>query len=219
MGENFFYVIIFAIPAILVAFVLHEMGHAWMAYYLGDPTAKYEGRLSFNPKVHIDPLGAVVLLVSMITSGGHFAVGWAKPVPYNPGYLKDPIRGGMMIALAGPLTNFILAALTGLLFKFGILSQSGFLGQFLFILVLTNVGLGVFNLLPIPPLDGWKVWQGILPRDIAYRMMDIEYRNPQVSNAILIGGILLLTFTSLGNIILGVPFSLLLHWFTSPINS
>lgn len=216
MGENILYVIVFAIPAILVAFVLHEMGHAWMAYYLGDPTAKYEGRLSFDPKVHIDPLGAIVLLVSMISSGGTFAIGWAKPVPYNPGYLKDPVKGGALIAASGPLVNFFLGALFGLLFKFSILSPDSLLGRFIFVLVLTNIGLGVFNLLPIPPLDGWKVWQGILPRDLAYKMMDVEYRNPQLSNMILIGGILLLTFTPLGSVILGVPFSILLHWFTTP---
>jgi len=169
-------IILFALPSIMCAFIFHEMAHAWMAYSLGDPTAKYEGRLTLNPLNHIDPMGALVLVISLITSGGRVCFGWAKPVPFDPRYLRNPHRDSLLIALAGPGSNILLAAAVGMLFKFQLMPVSGFLANFLLLFVVVNIGFGVFNLIPIPPLDGWKVLQGLLPRDIAYKLMEIEYR-------------------------------------------
>jgi Zn-dependent protease len=175
-------IIIFALPSIMCAFIFHEMAHAWMAYSLGDPTAKYEGRLTLNPLNHIDPVGALVLIISLVTSGGRVCFGWAKPVPFDPRYLRNPHRDSLLIALAGPGSNIIMAAVIGLLFfKFQLLPLNGFLANFLLLFVVVNIGFGIFNLIPIPPLDGWKVLQGLLPKEIAYKLMEFEYRfNPMM---------------------------------------
>ena len=139
--------------AILIAITVHEFSHAWMANYLGDPTAKLEGRLSLNPLVHIDPIGFIMLLLV------HF--GWAKPVPYNPNYLKNPRTGSLLIALAGPISNFVLALIFSIPLKY--ISPDHFLIDFFLLSVLINIGLMVFNLLPIPPLDGSKVLAFFIP--------------------------------------------------------
>jgi Zn-dependent protease len=175
---NIVQIIIFAVPSVLCAFIFHEMAHARMAYMLGDPTAKYEGRLSLNPLNHIDPLGALVLFASLVMSQGTACFGWAKPVPFDPRYLRNPERDSMLIALAGPGSNILMAALVGLLFRFGILLPEGILANFLLLFIIINIGFGIFNLIPLPPLDGWKVLQGLVPRDLAYKLMDIEYRYP-----------------------------------------
>jgi Zn-dependent protease len=174
-------IIIFAVPAILCTFVLHEMAHARMSYMLGDPTAKYEGRLSFNPLNHLDPMGALILFGSLILSGGRTCFGWAKPVPFDPRYLRNPQRDSMLIALAGPGTNMLCAFLAGLLFKLNILMPQGILANFILMFVIVNIGFGVFNLIPIPPLDGWKVLQGLVPKNAYYKLLEIEYRfNPMM---------------------------------------
>ncbi len=152
-------VLLFRALALLVAAPLHEAAHAYAADRLGDPTPRRLGRLTLNPIKHLDPLGTIMLLV--------FGLGWAKPVPIDPGNFPDWRRGLIVVAAAGPLANVILALLFGLPFKLGLLASfaaaASPLGELLFTLVLINAVLAVFNLLPIPPLDGSKILIGLLP--------------------------------------------------------
>jgi len=150
--------IIFIFLILLYSIVFHEVSHGYVAYKLGDPTAKYEGRLSLNPISHIDPIGTILLpILTFLTSG--FVFGWAKPVPYNPYNLRNPERDSIYIALAGPLTNIFLALIFTFLFK---IYQ---LDIFLFGLRI-NLILAFFNLLPIPPLDGSKLLLTKIPLEI-----------------------------------------------------
>ena len=148
--------------SILVAMVLHEWAHGFVSYKLGDPTPKNDGRLSLNPIKHVDPIGALCMLFA--------GFGWAKPVQVNYQYYKDEKKGMAITALAGPLMNFLIAIVAIALNKhiFG----NGF--DFLFYLSVINISLGVFNLMPLPPLDGSKVVAMLLPYDIYVKYMRIE---------------------------------------------
>lgn len=187
--------VLFVIPSILIAFVVHEICHAYVAYLFGDPTAKYEGRFSLDPRKHIDPFGALLIIVLILISPVVF--GWAKPVSVNPNNFRSPRKDMAWVAFAGPLSNFTMAALAGLLLKFQIFPLEYDLGRFypifeftpgtfIWIFVATNVGLGIFNMIPIPPLDGSKILYGILPSDLAYRLMDMEMRYAQMLPIILV---------------------------------
>jgi len=149
---------VFFLLVIVFSAIIHEYSHGWMANQLGDPTAKYAGRLTLNPIKHIDPIGSILLPLLLIPTGFLFA--YAKPVPYNPFNLKDQKWGPTKVALAGPLSNFLLAFIFGMAIRF--LPVSG-MTEFLYIIVYANVLLGVFNLVPIPPLDGSKVLFALLP--------------------------------------------------------
>ncbi|MCL5038052.1 MAG: site-2 protease family protein [Chloroflexi bacterium] len=206
-----------SVPGILIAFTVHEFAHGYVAWILGDPTAKYQGRLTLNPVKHLDYMGAAVLLFSLLIGtmyGGGFIFGWAKSVPINPGRLRHPKRDSAIIAAAGAIANFTLAAVIGLLFRFGILSlqDMNIISYFCKYLVIINIALGVFNLVPVFPLDGWKVLQGFMPDDIAYKMTRLEYSNPMLSWVIL--GILI--FSGILWFIIGPPFNFLFRLFTSP---
>jgi len=144
---------------IFYSIVLHEVAHGYIAYKLGDPTAKYEGRLSLNPFVHIDPLGTILLPLFTFFSFG-FVFGYAKPVPYNPENLKDRIKDPILIALAGPTVNLLLLILFLFLYKQNI---DPLINQISLYLVRTNLILALFNLLPIPPLDGSKLYLLFMP--------------------------------------------------------
>lgn len=158
----------------IIAIVVHEYAHGIVAYKLGDPTAKYAGRLSLNPLSHLDVIGAVCLIV--------FGFGWAKPVPINPMYFKDRKRDSAWVSLAGPLANIMLALLfTVLIGVYWAYSPAHFTGTSGFItilleqLVATNVGFAVFNLIPIPPLDGSKILGAFLSNSAYYRYMRYEH--------------------------------------------
>lgn len=150
-------VLLFRALALLIAAPLHEAAHAYAADRLGDPTPRRLGRLTLNPLAHLDPLGTILLLI--------FGFGWAKPVPIDPGNFPDWRRGLIVVAAAGPLANVILALFFGLPFKLGLLQPlaAGPVGELLFTLVAINAVLAVFNLLPVPPLDGSKILIGLLP--------------------------------------------------------
>jgi len=161
MDTNF----IFSIAILIISVVIHEVSHGYMAYYFGDPTAKLAGRLTLNPLKHLDMFGSVIVpAIAFLTTG--FIFGWAKPVPYNPYNLRNVKVGEPMVALAGPLSNFTVAII------FGILIRLGFLPMELIspasLIVLINIVLGTFNLIPIPPLDGSKILFGILPYNLMY---------------------------------------------------
>lgn len=141
--------------------IFHEYMHGWMADRLGDPTARYAGRLTLNPKSHIDLFGTILMPLGLFfITGGRFLFAYAKPVPYNPYNLKNQRWGSLLVGIAGPLANFLLATVFGLFLRF---YPNTVLTPFIVIIVLVNISLGVFNLVPIPPLDGSKVLYAFLP--------------------------------------------------------
>lgn len=181
-----------------VCVTLHEFGHAWAAFKCGDDTAKRQGRLSFNPIDHIDPIGTVILPLVLMISNASFVIGWAKPVPVNLSRLRDRREDEYWISLAGPLANFIqaivAAIILGVMLRFGILDRSGIIFSIGIFYLRTNVALGIFNLLPVPPLDGFSVLKNVLPQSMEETLSSFE---PMGMFILLI----LVSSGSLGNII------------------
>ena len=170
-----------AVPTLL-GIILHEVAHGWAAWRCGDPTAKQMGRLTLNPLPHIDPMGLLVFALTSLS--GTFIFGWAKPVPVNPRYFRNPAKDMMLVALAGPLTNFLLAVACAFLLWLTVSilplqnwhQNTGYIFALksLKIGVIINIGLGWLNLIPIPPLDGSKVLAYFLPPNAAFQYMKLE---------------------------------------------
>lgn len=173
------------IPALLLAITFHEYAHARVSYSLGDPTPKWQGRLSLNPLAHLDPIGLLMLWL--------FKFGWAKPVEINPNYYKEPKKGMMLVSVAGPIANLLLAFASMMVLKLDIL-HNGILENFIYILFLYNLTLAVFNIIPIPPLDGSKILMGVLPAKYAYEFSQIESYGPFI--------LIILIYLNLLNVIL-----------------
>ena len=168
--------------SVVIALVLHELAHGFMSYKLGDPTPKAQGRLTLNPLAHLDPIGTICLFL--------FHVGWAKPVSINYDYYKNKKLGTALVSLAGPCMNFIVALLSALILKLCFAFNIPQLVGFFSILMSLNIGLGVFNLIPLPPLDGSKVLAVILPSDVYDKYMAIEQYSMFILFALLLTGVL-----------------------------
>ncbi len=163
--------LVFSLLVLFISVILHEVAHGYMADYLGDPTARLQGRLTLNPLSHVDPVGTILLPLLLWMGqgfGAHpFLIGYAKPVPYNPHNLPGK-HDELLVAGAGPATNLALALLFGLLIRFGGVAMTPELLSAFATIVSVNLVLAIFNLIPIPPLDGSKVLAGILPGGLAH---------------------------------------------------
>jgi len=168
--------IVFQIVILIFSVVIHEISHGFMALFWGDKTALYEGRLTLNPIKHLDWFGSIVLPLILFVTHAGFLIGWAKPVPYNPYNLRNRQVAEPLISFAGPASNILVALLFGLLIRsliyFGFAS-SPLITIFSFV-VFINLALAVFNLLPIPPLDGSKILFAFLPLNIKYKVFDLS---------------------------------------------
>ena len=172
---------ILRIPAILIALTFHEFAHGWVAYRFGDRTAYHNGRLTLNPIAHLDPIGSLLLLFTFF--------GWAKPVPVDPRNFSRLRWGIVMVSLAGPLSNVLLALVFGNVlnyFTIHNLAVDQHLQEFLYLLVMINLGISFFNLLPIPPLDGSNIMLGILPRKAIPRYLSLTRYVPMIFIGMLI---------------------------------
>lgn len=173
--------LVFALVSLVILIysaILHEIAHGFVAYKLGDPTAKIMGRLTLNPKNHIDPFLSIALPLILILSGSPVVFGAAKPVPVDPFNLRDGRKDVALVSLSGPATNFLIAVIATLLFKASLIFPVGgemsvYLSWFLLTTVKLNLLLGIFNLIPIPPLDGSKVFALILPEKEANAYLSI----------------------------------------------
>lgn len=155
---------IFYVAILIMSVVIHEISHGFMAEYFGDKTARYAGRLTLNPLKHLDLFGSILLPALLIISKAGFVFGWAKPVPYNPYNLSNRKWGTIAVASAGVMANFLVAIIFGLVLRFGVMFALP--ADFYFIvsaIVVVNLGLAIFNLVPIPPLDGSRIFTSFLP--------------------------------------------------------
>jgi Zn-dependent protease len=183
---------VFLVIIIIFSAIIHEVMHGYAADKLGDPTARYAGRLTLNPIPHIDPIGSILLPLVLVLSGSPIFFGWAKPVPYNPYNLRPGRFSEAIVAGAGPASNAVIAILFGVLVRLNI---DPMLSSFFFLIVVVNVMLCIFNLIPIPPLDGSKVLEALLPRSMQYsynRWRGAMERNPFVGMLFVIVIVLLL---------------------------
>jgi Zn-dependent protease len=181
---------IIGLPILFFSLTVHEYSHAWTANKLGDPTAKLMGRLSLNPLVHIDLMGLMVMV------GTGFRFGWAKPVPVNPANFRDWRKGNLLVSIAGPISNIILAVLAAVLFHavgyFGFDSQTvGTVHQFLYFMILVNCALAFFNMIPLPPLDGSHILISLLPPRYENFAISLERYGPMLLIALVFIGFLM----------------------------
>ena len=221
MNDPIVAALITVVIMLLVGFPVHEFMHAWAAYRLGDNTARWQGRLTLDPRVHFDMFGGIILAFTAVTSaaiGGGFLFGWAKPTPVNPMNIANGRRGEAVVAFAGPFSNLVVAAIVALplriiwsvdelatvVFESDVLRLAVDVGLTLLTL---NILLFIFNLIPVPPLDGWKVLSGIVPSNVAYRMRELEVRYANVIPLVFMGVILFIFLSGrsfLGGIIFGI---------------
>lgn len=168
--------------AIIISITIHEFSHGLAAYLQGDNTARDLGRLTLNPIAHIDPIGTVLLPAILIITQAPFLIGWAKPVPFNPLNLRDQKFGSLYVGLAGPLANIVLLLASGMLLRTFLpsLGDGNFLVIFLLNLFVINIVLAVFNLIPIPPLDGSKILAALLPSSMSHISMKLEMYGPYI---------------------------------------
>ena len=180
--------LVLLIPVLLFAVVFHEFSHAWIANKLGDPTARYAGRLTLNPIAHLDPIGGLMILF--------VGFGWAKPVPVDPRHLKNPREDMMKIAFAGPASNLLLAFIAGTIYRSGYFHGNMVIMDILSFFIQINIRLAVFNMIPVFPLDGSQIFSGLLIRTNPDLVRNLQIYGPQI----LLGAILIGYFTPISPI-------------------
>ena len=173
-------VLLLLVPVLIFALCFHEFSHAWVAYKLGDPTAKQSGRLTLNPLAHLDPMGSLMILI--------IGFGYAKPVPVDARYLKNPRIDMMKVAFAGPAANLLLAFVGGTIIRAQIVGGSLILMLVLFTQI--NIMLAVFNMIPIPPLDGSQIFSGLMVRKNPDLVMKLQMYGPQILFGLILIGYL-----------------------------
>lgn len=189
---------IFIIVILILSVVVHEVSHGYVAQMLGDPTARLAGRLTLNPLKHLDPLGSVIIPALLILTQANILFGWAKPVPYNPHNLRNQRWGEALVAGAGPLTNLFIALVFGLMIRFGLafdfLAVGGAFVELASFVVYINILLALFNMIPVPPLDGSKVLASILPFHLHRRYMEFQNMMMRYGTFAMIGFLLLFIY-------------------------
>jgi Zn-dependent protease len=202
---------LFTVVIVILSAIIHEVMHGVAADRLGDPTARYAGRLTLNPLVHLDPFGSVILPLFLALSGSPIFFGYAKPVPYNPYNLRPGRFSEAIVAGAGPASNAVLALIGGLVIRFAGFSSD--VQSVVFLIVVVNVMLCIFNLIPIPPLDGSKVIEAFFPRALAVQWDKVRHtleRNPLIGMVIVVlavyglGGIFSTVIYSIASAIAGL---------------
>lgn len=215
VGRGLFSAFIVVAVMLLVGFPIHEFMHAWTAMRLGDNTSRWMGRVSLDPRVHFDQMGGIVLALTAglgVLSGGGLLFGWAKPTPVNPTNLRHGRRGHALVAFAGPASNLVAAILVAIPIRivesdfewWRTVQQTPILElawSVLWLLLFLNIVLFLFNLVPIPPLDGWAVLTGIVPARAAYRLRELEAQYANVLPMLFLGFVVVL-FVS-GGAVLG----------------
>jgi Zn-dependent protease len=197
---------IFTVIVLNFSIILHEVAHGYAAQALGDPTAKLAGRLTLNPFKHIDLFGSILLPGLLVLSGSPFLFGWAKPVPYNPYNLKNQRWGEAIVSIAGVATNLLMAVVFGIIARIAFAHGSVIFGDLAATVVLTNLFLGLFNLIPVPPLDGYGFLRGLLPIRSGMAFREFEDRVRQG------GFITLIVFMLVFSYFLAAPFDALVSW-------
>lgn len=197
---------IFTIVVLILSIIIHEVAHGYVAYMLGDPTAKLANRLTLNPFRHLDPIGSILLPAVLVISHSPFLFGWAKPVPYNPYNLKNQRWGEALVAVAGVGTNLILAVLFALITRYAVAHGMAVFASLSASIVLVNLYLGLFNLIPIPPLDGYTFLRGLLPPKNALAFREFEDRLRQGGFITLIAVLLVFSY------FFSAPFSMFVSW-------
>jgi Zn-dependent protease len=197
---------IFTVLVLIYSVIIHEVAHGYAAYALGDPTAKLAKRLTLNPLRHVDLWGTIIIPGALVLTHSPFLFGWAKPVPYNPYNLRSQRWGEAVVAVAGVATNLLLAIIFAAIARTAYANGSGMYGDLAAVVVLINHFLGLFNLIPIPPFDGYTFLRGLLPIRSAMVFREFEERMRQ-------GGFLtLIVFLLVFSYFLAGPFDLLVNW-------
>ena len=198
---------ILAFIVLILSIIVHEVAHGYAANSLGDPTARLAGRLTLNPIPHIDLMGSIVIPALLVFTNSPIMFGWAKPVPYNPYNLSNPRWGEALVALAGSATNIFLAILFGLIVRFSsVLGLDQTALSLAATIAFVNLFLGLFNLIPFPPLDGFTALRGALPWNLSRGLLHIEH---QVRSA---GTLSLIFFLLIFSYVLSAPFFNFVVW-------